>query len=200
MDLWRNLKVEKSVSEPGINKRKLSTADLAVIALMASVIAVCSWITIPSAVPFTMQSFAVFLAVGLLGGKRGSLAVLIYILLGSIGLPVFSGFRGGLAHLAGPTGGYIIGFLFAALIMWAVEHIAGKGIKPLSLSMVLGLLVCYTFGTIWFIIVYSKSAGPISVGAALGMCVIPFIIPDIIKIVLAVILTLKLRPRLPNLT
>ena len=94
----------------------------------------------------------------------------------------------------------IIGFLFAALIMWAVEHIAGKGIKPLSLSMVLGLLVCYTFGTIWFIIVYSKSAGPISVGAALGMCVIPFIIPDIIKIVLAVILTLKLRPRLPNLT
>ena len=93
-------------------------------------------------VPFTLQTFGVFMAVGVLGGKRGSLAVLVYILLGVIGVPVFAGFSGGLGILLNNTGGYIIGFLFSALVMWAMESLWGK--KPVIqiLSMVVGLIVC----------------------------------------------------------
>lgn len=99
------------------------TYDMVYIAVFAVLIAICSWISIPMTVPFTLQTFAVFLAVGVLGGKRGSLAVLIYILLGAVGIPVFAGFSGGIGQLLGNTGGYIIGFLFSALLMWLIEAV-----------------------------------------------------------------------------
>ena len=83
----------------------LSTLDMAYIALMAVLMAVCSWISVPMEIPFTMQTFALFCALGLLGGRRGTIAVLVYILMGAIGLPVFSGFGGGLGRLLGVTGG-----------------------------------------------------------------------------------------------
>ena len=95
--------------------------DIIYIGLFAALIAVCSQIQIPSAVPFTLQTFAVFLCTGLLGGKRGTISVLVYILLGIEGLPVFAGFKGGIVSLLGLTGGYIIGFVFTALIMWGCE-------------------------------------------------------------------------------
>ncbi|MBR6474866.1 MAG: biotin transporter BioY, partial [Lachnospiraceae bacterium] len=96
--------------------RKYTTLDLIYMAIGAALIAACSWITIPFMVPFTLQTFAVFTIVGLLGGRKGFLSILVYILLGAVGLPVFSGFKGGIGVLAGTTGGYIIGFLFIALI------------------------------------------------------------------------------------
>ncbi len=164
------------------------------IAVCAAVMAVCSWISIPAAVPFTMQTFGVFLAVGLLGGRNGTLAVCIYLLLGAVGLPVFSGFRGGLGHMLGATGGYIIGFLFSALVMWLMERILGRSMKTLVLSMVAGLLVCYAFGTAWFIMVYTRDSGPVGVITALTWCVIPYIIPDALKIALAAGLTRRIRP------
>ena len=83
----------------------LSTRKLAYTALMAVVLCICSWITVPFAVPFTMQTFAVFCSLLLLGGKLGTLSIGVYILLGMVGLPVFSGFRGGIGHIIGPTGG-----------------------------------------------------------------------------------------------
>ena len=98
----------------------MKTLDMVCTAMFAVIMAVCSWISIPAMVPFTLQTFGVFLAVGTLGGKRGSLAVLIYLLLGAVGLPVFSGFAGGLGYMMGSTGGYIIGFLLSALAMWAM--------------------------------------------------------------------------------
>ena len=85
---------------------------MAYIGLFAVVIAICSWISIPTVVPFTLQTFAVFLAVAILGGKRGTLSVIVYVLLGADGLPVFSGFKGGFGVLLNTTGGYIIGFIF----------------------------------------------------------------------------------------
>lgn len=91
---------------------KSKTYDMAYIAIFTVLMAVCSWISIPATVPFTLQTFGVFVAVGVLGGKRGSLAVLIYILLGVIGVPVFAGFSGGIGAILGTTGGYILGFLF----------------------------------------------------------------------------------------
>ena len=96
-------------------KQNITVRDMAYIALMAVVIALCSWISVPAAVPFTMQTFAVFCALLLLGGRRGTFAVALYILLGAFGLPVFSGFRGGIGALLGPTGGYIVGFLLCAV-------------------------------------------------------------------------------------
>ena len=178
-------------------KVKLGTKDYALIGQAAALMAVCSWISIPAAVPFTMQTFAVFLTVGLLGGKRGTVAVLVYLLLGAVGLPVFSGFSGGLGHILGPTGGYMLGFIATALVMWGAEKIAGSSSKVLVASMIVGLLVCYAFGTAWFIVVYSKSSGAIGVGAALSMCVIPYIIPDALKIALAALLTRRLKRHVP---
>ncbi|MBQ6151023.1 MAG: biotin transporter BioY [Mogibacterium sp.] len=164
------------------------------IAICAALMAVCSWISIPAAVPFTMQTFGVFLAVGLLGGRNGTLAVVIYLLLGAVGLPVFSGFAGGIGHLFGATGGYIIGFVFSALFMWLMESLFGKSMKVLVLSMVAGLLICYAFGTAWFVVVYTKNTESIGVMTALAWCVFPYIIPDALKIVLAAGLTRRLRP------
>ena len=177
-----------------INTRSLSTGDIALIALFTAVMAVCSWISIPAAVPFTMQTFGVFITVGILGGKRGTLAILVYLLLGAAGLPVFSGFTGGFGHLMGPTGGYIIGFIFSALLMWLAEKLLGRSVRVLAVSMAAGLLVCYAFGTAWFIAVYTKSTGEVGLMTALGWCVFPYIIPDVIKIVLALLLTRRLRP------
>lgn len=172
--------------------KRISVYDLVMVALFAALIAVCAWITIPGAVPFTLQTMGVFLAVGLLGGKRGTAAVLVYILLGAVGMPVFSGFSGGVGRLLGTTGGYIIGFLVAALAMWAMEAIFGKAKWVLPVSMLLGLLLCYAFGTAWFLVLYTQTKGAISVASVLSMCVVPFIIPDLLKIALALLLTSRL--------
>lgn len=173
--------------------QRSKTYDTVYIAVFAVIMAICSWISIPAAVPFTLQTFGVFIAVGVLGGKRGSLSVLVFILLGAIGIPVFANFSGGIGVLAGPTGGYIIGFLFSALLMWAMEKLPGKKSVMQIVSMIAGLIVCYAFGTVWFVIVYGRMNGPIGFTAALASCVVPFIIPDIIKIALAYVLSRKLR-------
>lgn len=174
-------------------KSGLSTRDLTYIALFAVLMAVCAWISIPTVVPFTMQTFAVFAAVGLLGGRRGAYAVAVYLLLGAVGLPVFSGFMGGIGMLLNTTGGYLLGFLALALVYWAVT--ARLGAKPvwMALGMALGLLVCYAFGTAWFMVVYARSSAAVGVGTALGWCVVPFVVPDICKLALALGVTRALR-------
>ena len=169
-------------------KPKMRTVDMAYIAMFAVVMAVCAWISIPAAVPFTLQTLGVFLAVGMLGGKRGTLAVLIYLLLGAVGMPVFAGFNGGLGYMLGSTGGYIVGFLLSALTMWGFEAALGRKTWVLAVSMVLGLAVCYAFGTAWFMVVYAKNTGAIGLMTALGCCVIPYIVPDLVKIALALLL------------
>ena len=174
-------------------KTKLSVRDMAYIAMFAVIMAVCSWISVPYVVPFTLQTFGVFLAVGVLGGKRGTLAVLIYILLGCVGLPVFAGFSGGIGIVLGSTGGYIVGFLFTALVMWAMEKMPGNRTVVSILSMVLGLIVCYAFGTLWFMLVYARTTGPVGLWTALGWCVFPYILPDLVKIALALVLQKRLR-------
>jgi len=174
-------------------KKKMKTIDMVYIAVFAALIAICSWISIPATVPFTLQTFAVFLAVALLGGKRGTMAVLVYILLGAIGVPVFAGFSGGIGILLGTTGGYIIGFVFSALAMWLIEKLCGRKAWVLLLSMVAGLIVCYTFGTIWFQRVYIRTSGAVELATVLGWCVFPFILPDCIKIGLAFVLSKPLK-------
>ncbi len=172
---------------------KFSVRDMALSALFAALIAVCSWISVPSAVPFTLQTFGVFMAAGLLGGKRGTVSVLIYILLGAAGIPVFSGFKGGAGVLAGSTGGYIVGFLFTALIMWLFEAKARNRKYTLPISMAVGLLACYAFGTAWFMLVYARTSGSVGLVTALTWCVFPFILPDAAKITLACFLIRRIK-------
>lgn len=167
-------------------KQGMKVSDLVYIAVGTVLITVCSWISIPMTVPFTLQTFAVFFVIGLLGGKRGLLSVIVYILLGAVGVPVFSGFTGGIAKLTGMTGGYIVGFIFIALIAWLFEKFHGNPTVLQIIALVCGLVVCYAFGTAWFMVVYAGQSGPIGLGTALGMCVFPFIIPDLVKLALAV--------------
>ncbi len=190
--LQRNKKKE---TDSDMKRNKLY--DTIYIGLCAALIAVCSQIQIPAAVPFTLQTFAIFLTCGLLGGKRGTVSVLIYILLGAVGLPVFAGFKGGIGALLGTTGGYIIGFIFTALIMWLFEKLPGKKLITLGISMACGLIICYAFGTAWFIYVYTNTKEPVGILTALSWCVFPFIIPDMIKIALALALTSRLRKLIP---
>lgn len=178
---------------------KLSVTDMVLIALFSVLLAVCAWISIPAAVPFTLQTLGLFIAMGLLGGKRSVLAVLTYLLMGAIGIPVFSGFRGGFGVLMGITGGYLIGFVFAALAYWLITARSGA-LWPMILGMVTGMLVYYAFGTAWFMLFYARAYGAIGLWAALSMCVIPFIIPDLIKLGLAVTVVKALPKRVKTLT
>ena len=177
--------------------RRLSvTRNLTYTALMAVLIVLCSWITVPAPVPFTLQTFGVFCAVGLLGGELGAAAVAVYLLMGIAGLPVFSGFSSGVGQLLGPTGGYLVGFLFSALVYGLVTRLFGEKLPAMIAAMILGLLVCYAFGTAWFVYVYSRRVAAIGLAQALGMCVLPFLIPDGVKLGCAVLLVRRLRRRL----
>ena len=170
------------------------TRDMAYCALMAVLIAVCSWISLPlGPVPFTLQTLGVFCALGLLGGMRGTVSIAVYILLGLVGVPVFAGFSGGLGALLGSTGGYILGFLISGLVYWLITARFGSGWIASIVGMALGLLACYAFGTAWFMVVYAQSTGAIGLGTALGWCVTPFVIPDACKIVVALVLTRRIR-------
>ena len=165
---------------------KFRVVDLTYMAVGAALTAVCSWISIPSTVPFTLQTFAVFCVLSLLGGKRGTVSIVIYILLGAVGMPVFAGFTGGIGILLGTTGGYIIGFILMGLLFWLAEHFFGNALPVRIVSMLMGLLVCYAFGTGWFLWVYARQSGAVGIGTALSWCVLPFILPDLAKMALAV--------------
>ena len=174
-------------------KNKPKTIDIILPALCAVIITVCSWISVPLTVPFTLQTFAIFLITGLFGVRCSLFSILIYILLGVAGVPVFSGFNSGVSAVAGPTGGYILGF-FAIPITHFIFTKCFSGNKVLQyISFLLGLLICYAFGTAWFVFVFSRHDS-IAVMKVLSICVVPFIIPDIIKLTLAVFITKRLSP------
>lgn len=158
--------------------------DLVRCSCCAALMAICAWMAVPVAdVAFTMQTFGVFLTLLLLGGGKGTVACAVYLLLGAIGLPVFSGFQGGLGVLLGPTGGYLLGFLALCLCYWALK-------KPLGdlIAMILGLLTCYVCGTVWF---YATYGGGLC--AVLLKCVVPYLIPDVLKLFLAMIIRKRIR-------
>ena len=177
---------------------KMKTIDMVYAALFAVLIAVCAWVTFPiGTIPLTMQTFGISCTLGLLGGRRGSMAVLVYILLGAIGAPVFAGFGGGIGVLLNTTGGYILGFLAEALVYWLVTGLCCNRLWSQAVGMLAGLLACYMFGTAWFMVLYARTSGPIGLATALGWCVLPYILPDLIKITLALGMTRLLGRRIP---
>lgn len=144
--------------------------------LFAALIAICSWISLPiPPLTFTLQTLAVLMALGILGGKWGSVSILLYLLMGCVGLPVFSQFRGGIGALMDATGGFLWGFMLGALIYWAAEKL---GKLP---AMVLCQLTVYLCGCLWF----SHWAGTAGLLSAAVTCVVPYLLPDAIKLMLA---------------
>lgn len=152
--------------------------------LFAALLAICSWLSIPiPPIAFTLQTFGLLLSLGVLGGKWGSVSVAAYLLLGLMGLPVFSGFRGGASAFLEPTGGFLWGFLAAALVYWLLEKL---GKLP---AMVAALLTCYGCGCWWFT-VYAGGAG---LWTAVLTCVAPYLIPDALKLWLAFTVSRRLQ-------
>ena len=177
--------------------QKNKTYNIVLIAVSAALITICSWISITiGPVPFTLQTMAIFAVLMTIGGARGSVAVIIYLLLGLVGVPVFAGFKGGPASFLGPTGGFLVGFAVASLVWILLEKLlrdkmsssAVKRILYGVINAVICEVVMYTIGVIWFMVVYGQQTGPVGLGATLTMCVVPFIIPDIVKIAVAIVI------------
>lgn len=191
---------KKTTNSDSIQRSRINnkTEKLVLTALFTALIAVCSMITIPTTIPFTLQTLAVCLSGGVLGLKRGTLSVIVYILLGLAGAPVFSGFKAGPSVLMSPTGGYIIGFIATVAVVGFVSDKLGTKIWISLLSMSLGVLLCYLFGTVWFIILYSSTKGDISIIKVLSICVFPFIAFDALKIAVAAVLTNRLKRIIRN--
>lgn len=169
----------------------MKTKRICMIGIFAALMAVCAWITIPGPVPFTLQTFAVFLAILSLGGRDGFISILVYILLGAVGLPVFSGFRGGVGVLLASSGGYLVGFLLAALLMMLFEK---KGLTARILSAAGAMVTYFAFGTAWYAVVYTAGGKAFSLTAVLMACVVPFVLPDILKIALAFVIAKRIKP------
>lgn len=172
------------------NRTPLRARDMTLIALFAVLIAICSWLAIPAPIPLTMQTFAVFFTLLTLGGKRGSLCIILYLLMGAVGLPVFSGFQGGLAVLLGPGGGYLLGFAFAAALFRVITARSPYTPAGNIIGCIIGHIVCYAFGTFWYISFYGDFS---TLAGTLAVCVLPFVIPDIIKLTLAFLLSRRLN-------
>lgn len=164
---------------------------MAYTALFTALTCALAWVPpLPiGAVSLTLQTLAVYLAAGLLGAKWGTLSVLLYLAVGCIGLPVFSGGMGGIGILMGASGGYLVGFLAISLTVGLAVRFFGKQPIVLALSMAVGTLFCYLTGTAWYTIAYSA----VSLPEALLLCVLPYLLPDLLKIALGVILVGRLK-------
>lgn len=170
--------------------RAFTTAQMTLTAIMAAILCILGPLSIPipvSPVPITLTNLAIYFSVCILGWKLGTVSYLIYLAIGLVGLPVFSSFGSGFGKLLGPTGGYLIGFIFMALICGLFfEKCSSKAL--LFLGLVLGSLVNYAFGTAWL-----AAQANLTFSQALWAGVIPYLPADLIKILLAVWLAPGLR-------
>lgn len=164
-------------------------------ALFAALAAVCSQIALPMpwGVPVNLALFAVCLAGSLLGPVWGAAAVAAYLALAAAGVPVLAGFQGGLAALLGRTGGYAVGYLPAALLVGALTRPSRRRFGALCAAMAAGCAACYALGTVWFLLLTHTP-----LWTALGLCVLPYLPGDAVKIALAAALTVQLDRRLPR--
>ncbi len=170
--------------------QRIKTRDLVITGMFTAIICVLSQISIPvPPIPFTLGLLAIFLTGALLPPRFAFLSVLVYLLLGAFGVPVFAGFKGGLQNLTGMTGGYLAAYpIMALIIALSCKLLKKYKVLALAVGMTAALLVCYLLGTAWFTVITDKSFY-----TALTLCVFPFIAFDIIKIVLAISFSLILR-------
>ena len=167
-----------------IMERKSQIYQFACCALMAALMCIFGPMSVPiGPVPVSLTNLVIYFTVYLIGMKGATVSYLIYMLLGVVGLPVFSGYTGGIAKLAGPTGGYLVGFILLALISGIVLEKTNRNIVWSFVGMVAGTAIAYLFGTVWFVI-----QAQCTVGYALSVCVMPFISFDLLKMVIAIAL------------
>ena len=167
--------------------------NLIIAGLFTALMVVSTFISIPAPVPFTFQIFVVFLSryhylINHKQLKYSLLSLISYVLLGVAGIPVFSGFQGGIGVLTGPTGGYILGFLFIVLTVGIARKFKRNSNVILLLSMGVGLAMCYLFGSIWY--GYVTKTDTLS---AFAICVLPYVIFDVAKLLLAFIISKRLK-------
>ena len=188
---------KKGSSKSKASKNRSFVYDLVLISISTALITVSSWISIPlGPVPFTLQTMGILAVMLACGGRRGTLSILVYLALGFCGVPVFAGFKGGIMSFIGPTGGFLIGFVLAALVYWLLEKIILKKLMTTPVkTWIFGMLgfivfeiVMYIVGVIWFMTVYAAQTGPVGLVTVMGWCVFPFIIPDVVKMAVAVLI------------
>ena len=187
----RNIKMNDSnLTKVTFKSQKISTKDLVMTAMFTAVICVMAQISIPTQpIPFTLSLFAIFLTGALLSPRFAFLSVLIYLLLGAFGVPVFAGFKGGPDRLIGMTGGYLMAYpLMAIVISLCYKYIKKYKILALSLGMITSLFLCYLLGTLWFMFVSGNN-----LYTSLTLCVFPYVLFDIVKIVLAISISTVIR-------
>lgn len=181
--------MEELKNEQTKTKNKIRTRELVYTALMAALLCVCAPFTLNiGPIPLSLASLAVYLCAGLLGMTRGTAAVAVYVALGAVGVPVFSGFSGGAAKIVGPTGGYIIGYIPCVFVAALIIYMCKQKIWSYPVGMVAGTAVLYALGTAWYCIQTSTD-----LLTALKFCVLPFLIGDAIKIAAATLLSIRLR-------
>lgn len=176
------------------NNKKFSIQQMALMGVMTAVICVLAPFSIPipfSPVPISLTNLAICITIYALGMWKGTVCYLLYLLIGLVGLPVFSGFSSGPAKLVGPTGGYLIGFIFLTLISgFFIDRFMNK-MWLCFIGMILGVATCYLFGTVWL-----AYMAHMSFNAALWAGVIPFIPGDLVKTIIAMILGPQLHKAL----
>lgn len=185
--------MEASITEKKKNSTKFNTKTLALIGVMTAVICIMGPLSIPlpiSPVPISLGTLAIYFTVYVLGMKKGTISCCIYLLIGFVGLPVFTAFSGGPAKLLGPTGGYLIGYIFMAMVCGFVVDKTNNTLLCL-LGMIAATVVLYLFGTIWII----HQTG-MTLTAALSACALPFIPGDLAKMVIVLIAGPQIKKRL----
>ena len=178
----------------GIDIKKEKLNSLVLIALFTAVICVCSFISIPFvSLPITMQSLSIALSLLLLGGKRGAFSIALYILIGIVGLPVFSGFQSGVGAIGGVGGGFIIGFLALSLVFWLAEALLGKSNIAKIIGYCVGHIIMYLCGALWYFFFFTSGEGVFYV---LMVAIVPYILPDVIKFLIAFLIFSKLKKKI----
>ena len=172
--------------------KKANVTQLTYTALMTALLCVLAPLSIPVAsVPISASTFVISLAAVLLGSKYSMICVCLYLLIGMVGVPVFAGWRSGISVILGPTGGYLIGYLFIALFTGIFMKYGKEKLVMIIIGMVLGTVSCYVIGTAW--LAYELS---LDLRAALMAGVIPFIPGDIIKIVVCAVISIPIKKQL----
>lgn len=181
-----------------MSKKGFDVRNTVIISLFAAVCCVCSMISLPiGAVPITLATFGILATTMILGASRAVVSVAVFIAIGIVGLPVFSGFNGGIGVIAGPTGGFVYSYLVMIPIVGAfakhLDKMLSSAVKAL-LGCVIAILINYTIGTVHYIIVTDTGFNPAGIWTAFCVCVLPFIPFDIVKAVIAVICAQRLKP------
>lgn len=174
-----------------MNKSKQTVRSMIFTALFATLMCIGAWIHFPSPVPASMQTFVVFCALGLTGSKKTFIMLVLYIMMGSVGLPVFSGFTGGIGALTGPTAGFIWGFLLGVPVFYIFEKRYTD--KRIIIGYILYILLHYIPGALWYCRFTSPSLSLSALVASALVTVAPFIIPDAVKLMLALITVKRLK-------